>query len=1043
MRLLLALLLAPVALAAEVAGYVYLPDGNVVEGAIVRAGNASTRTDKDGGFVLRSLPEGVIELDVDGKAKTLAIAGDVVTITLLETAERPSPLPSPRVATRGEATVSGKVTLDGTPLANAPLAVGEMRVTTNAKGEYLATGLTANEHAVTIDERLAARVRWPRPDRHIADASASRKTVIDLELRSAPMIRGRVIDAEGEPVVHARVHLAVANRPDFSHEASPARTRPDGRYAVHVPDWLGSEQLTVAVTPRLHSTVRSKPFELGDTDRTVDITLPKTETVRIRVLDRAGKPVAGARVAFASTADTTTLESPTLLVQHGLEQRATRTNAEGELVVQLAADTYDFAAVAEDFQSGAVTKAITKPATVDLTLERAALLRGRVHRGDRGVANVNVNILGGRSRGAHVATDAEGKFEINGLAPGGYRITFFKQEELIDRTMDVEAPGDIDLELPPTGTLRGRVIDAATGESIREFVYSIEAPRGGRSGIHRGETTADGAFTVEIPAGAYRVIAAAQNFTASEPVEVRVVENETTAVDLPLGRGATVMGRVTDDDGVPVAGANVMVISADFERMRRAARAGPSQTRTAEDGTFTATGIMPGDAQLTVRKEGYVVYRKTIEAEGTLSLDVTVTRGLSIQGIVTRGGKPVAGAQVGAASAAVGGEHQSATTDDDGRFTLSGLIAARYTVSAFHEELHTELRDVDPTRQKEIRLSLDPKPRGVLYGIVTGIPAMPGKIVRRVVMVYSEDGGAEGMIDEAGNFRIEDAPAGTVSVSAVVESSTRASRSSMRKEVEVLPGQPTRVDLDLGGNVRVSGRITIDGRPTTAYVGFSSEEGTNASTQTGDDGLYEVVLPAPGRYQIYARAEQLMERNFHTVREIRGGETIDIDLREQVIEGTVVDAATRQPIAGALVNVAPAASGLTMIVAEVPTDANGRFRIVTAAAGPLRLIASAHGYAQRAVAVNSTTMQYAIELSPAQETRIRVLDARTNAPLDAHIVFSDDTGILPVRPRRTAEGTTYVFSLAPGKYRVLVVVQGYEPKNAEVTAPGGADIVME
>ena len=1049
MKTLLAVLaLALPVLGAEVSGYVYAVDGKPVEGATVRAGGASVKTNKDGGFVLRDLPEGVVELDVDGKVQPLVLAGDVVSITLAELERSSLPPPSGK----GEGVVRGKVTVDGKPLANAPLSVGGVPVVTNAKGEYVAAGLPPGRYGVILDERLFPRLRNPMTARmyaegeepNVADLRTTREDFVDFELHAAAMIRGRVVDAEGKPVARARVHLVLADRSvlEFATEPAVPRTMPDGRYSFPAADWMEKQEVTVAVTPLLHSTIRSKPFVLGREDRTVDITLPKLETVRIRVLDREGKPVPEARVAFASAADTATLDSSIALVEFGPEESMPRADAEGELVVQLAADRYDFSAAARGFQSGSVTKAIAKPSTVDITLERAAPVRGRVHRNGRGVAGVHVNVMGARSRDGNAVTDKDGRFEIGGLAPGAYRITFFKHEELIERTLDVEAPGNVELALPATGTLRGRVIDSATGAPVNEFTFSVESTQPGVGNIHRGESSPDGTFTVHIPAGSYRVTAGAMNFASSEPVEARVVENETTAIDLPLGRGGTIAGRVVDETGLAVAGADVLILAVDPDRMRRSARVGPPATKTADDGTFTLTGIEPGPMALSVRMKGFVPYRKAIEAEGASSVDVILTRGLSIRGIVVRDRKPVAGVQVSASSPAIGGEHQAAVSDDDGRFTLSGLIAARYTVSAFLESEHTELRDVDPAGDKEIILSLDAKPRGTIHGVVTGMPPVAGggKYTRRVVMVHDQNTSAEGMIDDAGNYRIENAPTGKVWVTAMVETSSRTIRSSARREVELLAGQPLRVDLDLGGSVRVSGRVTIEGKPIAAEVGFSSEEGMMAGARTREDGTYEVVLAAPGQYHVYARAEQLSDRHFQMVRVIRGSETIDFELREQAIEGSVVDAVTRQPIAGANVTLAPV--GMMSITGEVQTDANGQFRLVVSAAGTLRLIASAAGYGQRTQIVSSSATQYAFELTPAEDLHIRVLDARTNVPLDGHLVVLHETGVLPVRARRSADGTTYLFSLAPGKYRVMVMVQGYEPKTVEVTAPGVVDIAM-
>ena len=1049
-------LLALLALA-QVSGYVYAPDGSVVAGKTVRAGEKTSVTDKEGAFTITGLPEGVVELNVESTT-VFALTGDSVSITTTSSAT-PDDDPAPPT---GEGVVTGRVLLDGKPLANAPVLIeglGEetpvkVRVVSNAKGEFIAKGLPPMQYWVSPDERLSTRLWWLHARRRYP--AGQNPTIVDLgntstgsntvELKPAPMIHGRVVDANGNGVARASVKLVMATRStlDFLDDASTARTMADGSFAFPAPQSFESENVMVSVTPPLQSTFRSKPFILGSENREINVALPKLETVRVRVLDRAGKPIPNARLGFGSSSDTSALSALTLLVEEPFAGRTGRTNAEGEVVLQLAADAYDFVGAADGFLIGTLpSKAIARPMAVDLTLQRAVTLRGRVHRGDRGVADARVSIVDENpsARDVFARTGADGKFEITGLAPGLVSIHVLKQEELLNRTFDVKAPDDIDVALPPAGTLVGRVIAGDTRKPVEDFDYSVTALDELNWGLSTGATSADGTFRMEIPAGMYRVNVSAPGYTSLDLEDVRVVENETTNVDLPLGRGVVVNGRVIDEDGQPVPGATVFVIDADDGFMP--GRAKPPDAETDGNGAFTITGIETGSAYLSVQHPGFMSYHETIKAEDQMSLEIHLTRGLSIRGVVMQDGKPLPGVKVIATSTAIGSDAEPATTGDDGRFTLPGLREARYTVAAYTDERHAEVRDVDPRLSKEVVLSLDPKPRGIVYGTVTGIPpSLGGKYISRIVRVDSGSESAESWIDDSGNYRIEKAPAGEATIRVWVES-FNVEHSSPPKSIEVVAGRSLRVDLDLGGNLRVSGRVTIDGKPVAdMHIGFDSENGVSASAKTRDDGMYEVMLAGAGRYYIHAQAERF-QRNFQVSREIREGETVDIDLREQRIEGTVIDAVTRRPIEDALVSLVP---GAVMVIAtNASTDSDGHFEMVKTVAGAYRLIASREGYAPRVQPFGGTMTQYVFELMPAPDLLVRVLDSHTGAPLYASVDISGESGYIPMKSRLSDDGSTFLFSLAPGKYRVTATVSGDEKrvKVVEVTAPGTVDVMME
>jgi hypothetical protein len=401
---------------------------------------------------------------------------------------------------------------------------------------------------------------------------------------------------------------------------------------------------------------------------------------------------------------------------------------------------------------------------------------------------------------------------------------------------------------------------------------------------------------------------------------------------------------------------------------------------------------------------------------------------------------------VDAITAALGGDHQSDVTDANGRFVLRGLVPARYSVNASAESLPAVTASLDPARQQELNLSLDRKPAGILFGIVTGLPpAGRGKAGHALVRVETAEESEQGLVDEGGNYRIENAPSGTVAITAQYESTT-AERRSPPRTMELEAGQAVRLDLDLGGTIAVHGAVVADGKPVPGIsVGFVKDGSDAGAATTREDGTYEMPLAAPGTYLIFARAADRGPSGLQ-LRELRGGETVNLELNEQVVSGTIVDAASQEPIAGASVTLTADVPNVAEALGDAVAGRDGRFQLLTGATGSYRLLASAPGYAQgtQRIQLGNGDRQVAFALDKTAALRVRVVDARTGVPLTAGVtITTSDRRALPIGQQQSDDGSITIFWVAAGKYRLTVNAGGYGAKEVEVTAPGSVAVAME
>jgi hypothetical protein len=154
-----------------------------------------------------------------------------------------------------------------------------------------------------------------------------------------------------------------------------------------------------------------------------------------------------------------------------------------------------------------------------------------------------------------------------------------------------------------TATIAGRVVDYDTSRPLKRVHVTVSGA--GLSQDASALTDADGRYTIpDLPSGRYRVSVSKAGFVTVSYGERRPGRTGTPLslgdgqqikdVNLRLPRGSVIAGRVVDEDGEPVVGANVVAMRCQYlEGQQRLTPAGAGQTD--DRGQYRMFALMPGN----------------------------------------------------------------------------------------------------------------------------------------------------------------------------------------------------------------------------------------------------------------------------------------------------------------------------------------------------------------------------------------------------------------------------------------------------------------
>jgi protocatechuate 3,4-dioxygenase beta subunit len=736
-------------------------------------------------------------------------------------------------------------------------------------GLYEVTGHLEGFAPASLKAGALARDRQPAPVRIVLERGAA--------------AFGRVVDREGKPVPDARLTLQARQEGSeglFFFEDGPA-------VAAATTDSQGSFAFQHLNPGRLRLRIERKegfaPFapvevEIPRTGRADLGTLKLDRGLAIagRVVDPRGKPMPGVTVDL----------KPTVLVFSEIEManafQEQTTDAEGRFRFEdlRRGARLDLSATSPGYPPASVQSVeVPAPEPLTITLTAGRSLSGRVT-GPAGepVRKAEISLQEERVVRSSLGefktdaartlgtTDEEGGFHVQGVEPGAADL-LIQAQGYRSRHQSVQVPEDGDVEgleisLEKAGALEVRVLDAS-GAPVAEAearLAPVDFRDGSRSGSFGCNTGTDGRCRMEnldFDSGWYRLSAHAEGHGHGETTFE--LKPGVSSRDLVLRKGVEVSGRVSDDAGDPVPGANLSL------QLQPAGPGIPLTAFSSEDGSFRFPDVGEGTFRLSGSAPGFA----DVQAPGEVQVAGQEVRGLELR--FARGAR-VTGKLLGldpeeAKNVVVvalrpdpaSPQPTMGRVDPEGRYRIESLGPGEWSVTA-----HSNGRSImEP-------LHLAPGVREAVLDLrfQTGF-TLSGRVLLdhaplagAQVIVFSPTRTSQGLTGPDGGFRLSELPADHYVLMALDSGREMIAR----KSVEVAADQEVTFDILTGG---LRGRVSAAGAPVAGAV-LRLEEGAVADLSaplfpasqilartTDGAGLFEIPRIPVGSYKITVEKEGL------------------------------------------------------------------------------------------------------------------------------------------------------------------------------------------
>jgi len=470
--------------------------------------------------------------------------------------------------------------------------------TTDPNGEYAMESIDPGDKTFNF-----SRQNYLPVDKTIT--LSGREARLDVQLSSGLTLTGTVLTESGTPVADASVSANSASETGFGRGG---RTDGNGNFQIN------------GLAPGHYTITAAKPGLASGMLRDFDI----TAGAPARVVMKMGGTIVGQVTGLTASE----LENATVMANSPNGGATAEVDSSGSFrmegtptgTVRVSARTGR--GIGGGGKTSAVQSVQVDPGSsvqVNIQFKTDTVIRGRVTRNGQPLANVMVMFTPRNAQSQTQSSgtaDSNGNYQIAGLDDGTYNVGVID----IDRsgayssTYQVQGSGSYDIDIK-TASIRGRVVDASTGEALANAQVQIQSGQGFLSSRAALTDPAGSFFLDNVARGSYQITAQKDGYGH---VVQQVVVGDTAPDDLELklapSSGVTL--RVVDGRDNRALSANVLRI-VDAQGRQLDNNGGFRFNSSTEPVKLT---LSPGSYTVTLTAMGYAP--KTLSV--TVPSDITV-----------------------------------------------------------------------------------------------------------------------------------------------------------------------------------------------------------------------------------------------------------------------------------------------------------------------------------------------------------------------------------------------------------------------------------